>query len=184
MRPSDVIGQRVRLARELAGMSQAALGAALGQYLGKPWAPQQVASLETGKRKRLSPDELVALAGILDRPVTWFLLPEGDEPYRFPGGMELDPRAVLGERASRSRRPAEAERLVRSLERLLPHLLRTWQRLQVASDEAQKELRSASELLEDLKMVPLPSSRKWVTRRLPQLESGREARRPRAGGKR
>jgi transcriptional regulator with XRE-family HTH domain len=69
---AEIVGARVTYAR--GAMSKAALGRQLKPFLGRPLARQTVSLIEQGKRQ-VSPEDLIALARVLDKPVWWFLLP-------------------------------------------------------------------------------------------------------------
>lgn len=64
---SGALGQRIGLAREDAGFTQAELARELGLDR------TAVAKIESGRRK-VSATELVRLAAVLDRPIDWFVL--------------------------------------------------------------------------------------------------------------
>jgi transcriptional regulator with XRE-family HTH domain len=109
MTPEEMIGVRVRLARQEAGLTQAQLGQGMGRYLGSPWSNIVVSLTELGKRN-VTPSELVALAAVLKRPVAWFFspldteavveLPTGTlapEDYRALGRPEGEMGTVLAE---------------------------------------------------------------------------------------
>lgn len=96
MTPEEVVGRRMRLAREEAKLSQPGLAKELSSLLGKTLQRQAVSAAEKGRR-RFDPTEVMALAHVLKRPVWWFFLPF-DEPVMFPSGVEI--------------RPAKAARLV------------------------------------------------------------------------
>ena len=114
MKVEDVVGTRIRAAREALGMSQRELGERLAAYLGRSLFAQAVSAMEQGKRDFVAA-ELLALAAILKKPPGWFLTT--DEPgavVEFPGGATLNrgqlaSLAVLGD-AGRQRRRRESER--------------------------------------------------------------------------
>lgn len=84
MKVSEVVGQRLRAVREYLGLSQAELGRRLAAYLGRPWFPQAVSEAEHGRRQ-FTAEELLALAVLLDKPVSWFFLPlDKGAVYDFP----------------------------------------------------------------------------------------------------
>jgi len=68
---SEIIGKRVRQAREEEGLSQRDLGEKVGELLGRAWFPQAVSAAEKGRRDWTA-DDLVAVAWALHRPVGWF----------------------------------------------------------------------------------------------------------------
>jgi transcriptional regulator with XRE-family HTH domain len=109
MTPEEMIGVRVRLARQEAGLTQAQLGQGMGRYLGSPWSNIVVSLTELGKRN-VTPSELVALAAVLKRPVAWFFTlldedggltlggnPLASEGYRALGRPESETGAMLAE---------------------------------------------------------------------------------------
>jgi transcriptional regulator with XRE-family HTH domain len=71
---SEVAGERIRQARKESGLSQTALGQALADYFGAPWLRPTVAQMEVGRRS-FTAAELLAIAHLLDRPLTWFFTP-------------------------------------------------------------------------------------------------------------
>jgi len=80
----EVIGKRIREARELDGLSQDQLGRDMGRYLGKPWPNQQVSVAESGGRK-FSALELFAVCMVLGRPASYFFLPGTEDVVEVPG---------------------------------------------------------------------------------------------------
>ncbi len=88
--PVDVhVGHRARLRRTLLGMSQTALGAALGLTF------QQVQKYEKGTT-RISASRLWRLTQILDVPVSYFYddMP-ADQAGPAPSGNDQDPDVLL-----------------------------------------------------------------------------------------
>src|SRR6266516_1783192 len=83
MKVTEIVGERVRAARASTGMSQAELGRRLGGYLEKPWFAQAVSEAEKGRRE-FTATELIALAVVLDRPVSWFFFPADKESFDLP----------------------------------------------------------------------------------------------------
>jgi transcriptional regulator with XRE-family HTH domain len=78
MRVEQMIGKRVRQAREEADLSQREFGERVGDVLGKRWTPQAVSQAEKGERDWRAKD-LVAMAWILRRPVAWFYTPNEED---------------------------------------------------------------------------------------------------------
>ena len=74
MRIEEVVGQRVAELRTAAGMTQAALGEALGGPLGKPWSRQAVSAAEQGGRA-FTAAEIAAFALVFEVPVGRLLTP-------------------------------------------------------------------------------------------------------------
>jgi transcriptional regulator with XRE-family HTH domain len=84
MKVSEIVGQRVRWAREERGLTQAELGQRVGELLGKAWFPQAVSEAERGRRQ-FTAEELLALAYVLDKPISFFFLPvDTRTSYEFP----------------------------------------------------------------------------------------------------
>lgn len=79
MRISEVIGRRIREARERRQWNQTRLGRELKPYLGKAWTAQMVSHAEHGGRDFIAA-ELVALAHVLRERVEFFFTPYSDEP--------------------------------------------------------------------------------------------------------
>ncbi len=74
MRIEEVVGRRLRQAREEAGLTQEQLGQEMRKFLAKPWPGQQVSVAEDGRRK-FTAEELFALCMILRRPASAFFVP-------------------------------------------------------------------------------------------------------------
>lgn len=74
MRIEEVIGQRVKAAREAAGMSLKEVGVAVGEYLDRAWTAQAVWQAEHGQRD-FKAAHLLALALVLEIPVVQLLAP-------------------------------------------------------------------------------------------------------------
>lgn len=84
MRVEEMVGRRIRDARQTSGLSQEELGRELRSYLGKAWPGQQVSVAEDGGRK-FSALELFALGSILARPASYFFIPFTADPIEVPG---------------------------------------------------------------------------------------------------
>jgi transcriptional regulator with XRE-family HTH domain len=105
MRIEEVVGRRLREAREEAGMTQQQLGEAMANYLEKKWPGQQVSLAEDGKRK-FSAEELFALCEILMRPASYFFIPgAGVSDIDVPGRNGV----VAAERARETQTWTDAE---------------------------------------------------------------------------
>jgi transcriptional regulator with XRE-family HTH domain len=91
MTVEELIGARIRMARQDAKLTQAALGKALARYLGKGWSHAAVSLAEKGRRDFIAA-ELVALAAVFKRPVTWFFVPLDAE-----GGVTLGETPLASE---------------------------------------------------------------------------------------
>jgi transcriptional regulator with XRE-family HTH domain len=96
MKTAEVVGYRIREARKSLTMSQAQLGEALGDWLGKAWFPQAVSEAEKGRRA-FTAEEILVIAHVLARPVAWFFIPplytvSGDahvQDFDLPSGEVL-----------------------------------------------------------------------------------------------
>lgn len=77
MKVEELVGRRVREMRELRGMTQEQLGAAIGELLGKPW-PRQTVSAAEGGRRAFTAVELVAIARALSFYVGALFTPSWD----------------------------------------------------------------------------------------------------------
>src|SRR5262245_50531262 len=94
MKIEEVVGQRIRAAREAKGLSQASVGLQLQEPLGKPWPGQQIYLAEVGKR-RLAAAEILAFSTVLQIPIGRMFTPDDlNEPIEFPSGMEADAVAL------------------------------------------------------------------------------------------
>lgn len=81
---TEVVGGRVRQAREARGWTQAQLGEAVAEYLGEGWSRPAVSTAESGGRD-FRAVELLALGLTLGRPIGWFFRPDQDSPVELPG---------------------------------------------------------------------------------------------------
>jgi transcriptional regulator with XRE-family HTH domain len=119
-------------------------------YLGRAWSRQAVSTAEAGGRE-FTAVELMALAVVLDVPISWLFLPRADtETVEFPGGeavgfVELADRVLIGgERGNAGqalveeamdivntldRRRAQDEQLRKELDQRARGLIRAAQRL-------------------------------------------------------
>lgn len=99
MNIDQLVGSKIRQAREDQGMSEDELGDALEPYLGRAW-PRPAISMAEGGRQELVAAELLAFAAVLNRPVSWFLVPEdGDDGLQLRGRQTLsvdDLRSITG----------------------------------------------------------------------------------------
>lgn len=90
-----IAGERLRLARQEAEMTQAQLGEAVAPYLGRPWSHQAVSSAEQGRRE-FTAVEVAVLGEILECSPAWFLTPSSAEvAIGTPGGQALDTRGLF-----------------------------------------------------------------------------------------
>lgn len=89
MKVEEVVGRRIREARELRGMSQPELGEYLAPLLGKPLPRQAVYAAEQGRRQ-FTAAELVAFAYVLGVSVQdLFRLPLDLDGFEMPSGSAL-----------------------------------------------------------------------------------------------
>jgi transcriptional regulator with XRE-family HTH domain len=84
MRIEEVIGKRIKEAREHDGLSQDQVGRAMARYLGKPWPNQQVSVAEDGGRK-FTAAELFALCMVLRRPASYLFIPSAGDVIEVDG---------------------------------------------------------------------------------------------------
>jgi transcriptional regulator with XRE-family HTH domain len=84
---SILIGGRLKMARQLKGLSQSSLAEALGVTF------QQVQKYETGTN-RISAPMLVRAARFLDQPIEFFLATDGMETYGIQGFEARDIKLV------------------------------------------------------------------------------------------
>lgn len=96
VRIEEVIGGRLKAAREAAGLSLKEVGAAVGEYLEKPWTAQAVWQAEQGQRD-FKIAHLLALALVLDVPVVALLAPQ---PGRR-GAVEIDNHTLTDAESAR-----------------------------------------------------------------------------------
>lgn len=84
----EIVGERIRMARGVAGISQEQLGQGLEPYLGRQWSRQAVSTAEKGGRD-FTALELLALAEVLDVHTAWLMTPPGGATINTPGGTAL-----------------------------------------------------------------------------------------------
>lgn len=93
--PNQVVAYNLARAREAKGWSQEEAGRRLEPYLGVPWSKatfsQAERSIDPGRSRGFTADELVAFSRCFDLPVTWFFLPPP------PGTPGVPRRAETGE---------------------------------------------------------------------------------------
>jgi len=104
---AELVGLRVQEARQQHDMTQEQIGAALAEYLGKPWTRQAVSAAEKGNRA-FKIAELFALAAVLDTTVVELIAPRSSSAE-----VELPAAHLTAERyaalLSRDRSEVEAE---------------------------------------------------------------------------
>lgn len=146
MKVEELIGLRIREARERAGMSQPQFGEWLEPLLGKPLPRQAVSLLEQGKRQ-FTAAELVAFAYVVGGTVAdLFTLPVGVDDLEMPSGSRLtreDLRqgAAAGPASVEKVRTALAE-LVASAEAMQANGFRVEQTAKALHDELDRALAS------------------------------------------
>jgi transcriptional regulator with XRE-family HTH domain len=93
--PNQVVAYNLGRAREARGWSQEEAGRRLEPFLGTPWSKatfsQAERSVDPGRSRGFSADEIVAFARCFGYPVTWFFLPPP------PGTAGMPRRAETGE---------------------------------------------------------------------------------------
>jgi transcriptional regulator with XRE-family HTH domain len=99
MTPGQLVGRRVKEARNGLQMSQKLLGQQLKDYLGREWSPQAVSVAEHGGRQFYAA-ELLALSAVLEQPVAWFLTPESRDQIQMPGGRVVGQEDLFGGKAA------------------------------------------------------------------------------------
>lgn len=96
-----IIGQWIARGREATGQTQAQIGAALADYLGKPWSRQSVSAAEKGDRA-FTAAELIAFSLLLGCTVETLLEPPpGVERIKIGEG-EIDSRHLRTTAATNS----------------------------------------------------------------------------------
>jgi hypothetical protein len=75
MRVQELVGQRIKEARGDA-MSQAHLGSEVARYLGKGWASKHAISQAENGHRPLNVEQLLVFAVVLEKPLSWFFLPD------------------------------------------------------------------------------------------------------------
>lgn len=88
MRIEEVIGQRMKAAREHQELTQEQVGQRLGQLLGKPWSRQSVSVAEQGGRA-FTASEIAAIAYVLNTSVSRLFTPPATvRQIEFPTGTQ------------------------------------------------------------------------------------------------
>jgi transcriptional regulator with XRE-family HTH domain len=144
VRVEEIIGKRVRQAREEAGLSQRAFGEQVKGILGSAWTPQAVSQAENGKRDWRARD-LVAMCHILRRPVEWFYTPMEEDRWEildgFADGALIHAEWTSGEEWQRhGMQEAEQELL---------EIHRAVEDLRARLETAEKAVGAAEEVAED-----------------------------------
>lgn len=90
MRVEEMVGQRIRQARERVNITQEQLGEWLEPFLGRAWARQSVSLAEQGKRA-FTAAELVAIAFVVGvAPGVLLQMPPGVNALEMPSGKLLE----------------------------------------------------------------------------------------------
>jgi transcriptional regulator with XRE-family HTH domain len=151
--PNQVVAYNLARAREARGWSQEEAGRRLEPYLGTAWSKatfsQAERSLDPGRSRGFTADEIVAFSRCFGYPVTWFFLPPP------PGQADVPRRAETGE----TRREYG-----RRLNRLLTGLLGTYEqvddlqeRIATFVDElTPKNLAEANDIVAEVSGVLVP----------------------------
>jgi transcriptional regulator with XRE-family HTH domain len=83
-RPTEVIRRRIREVRDSRLLTREDVSERLAA-IGYPIEPLTLARIETGRMKRLSVDDVFALAYVLDVSPLFLMLPYGGEPRQYEG---------------------------------------------------------------------------------------------------
>lgn len=89
MRIEQIVGARIREAREAKGMTQEEFGAELAQYLGKPWPRQAVSIAEKGQRSFPAAELLACSMALGLNLADLFRPPFGTFELTFPSGITI-----------------------------------------------------------------------------------------------
>jgi transcriptional regulator with XRE-family HTH domain len=149
MRVEELVGQRIREARERAGMTQPELGRWLAPLLGRELPRQAISLAEQGKRQ-FNASELVAFAYVVGCDVAdLFVLPVEENHLRMPSGKDLsreDLRQAAAAGASDTKRLREAlTNLVEAAEALQSNGFQAAQAARRLHDELEHVLVGAAE---------------------------------------
>lgn len=86
--PNQIVALNLTRVRVERGWSQPQAAAALEPFLGVRWSRASYSAVERsvdgGRIKQFSADELVAIARCFDRPIGWFLTPPADVTATTP----------------------------------------------------------------------------------------------------
>jgi transcriptional regulator with XRE-family HTH domain len=139
VRVEEVVGRRIRDAREARGISQAEFGKSLGALLDRTWTRQAVSDAEKGKRA-FTAQELVALSIVIGCEITdLFRLPADADSLEMPGNIlsrdQLDRKLSDASDAAELRRTLldllrSAGQLSEAGEGLRQTALRAWDELE------------------------------------------------------
>jgi transcriptional regulator with XRE-family HTH domain len=123
VRIGEVIGERVRTARDGLGWTQTELGKRIGARLGqRAWSRQIVSAAEQGKRAYTAA-ELLAFANELDVSISYLLTPPlGVEAVEMAPGVNEHSTTILKAVFPRSSRSAADEKFAESGQRFFQHV--------------------------------------------------------------
>lgn len=140
MRVEEVVGRRIREAREARGMSQDDFGQLLAVLLGKPWSRQAMSAAEKGQRS-FTATEVLAFSVVIGCEIAdLFRLPGDLDAVAMPSGSALT-RDQL-DQATETGRPSVA-----ALRAALADMVKTAGSLQTASFSVE---RRARQLMDEL----------------------------------
>lgn len=94
MKIEEVIGERVREAREAAGWTQQELGGRLERYLGRTWSRQAVSAAEKGDRA-FTAAELIAFAATFNVQMAQLFTPTETDSVEMPSGSPFYAGSLL-----------------------------------------------------------------------------------------
>lgn len=120
-RIEEIVGRWIATGRAANGQSQAQLGTALGEYLGKPWSRQSISAAEKGDRA-FTAAELIAFGLALGCPVEALLEPPADVEQVGIGEGVIDARHLRTAAATNADLTAVAE--------AMQEMRRRWPQLQ------------------------------------------------------
>lgn len=149
MRVEEVVGVRVRDARESRDMTQEELGEKLGELLGRPWSRQAVSAAEKGGRA-FTGAELVALAVALGTTVPrLFTPPSKVSSVEMPNGIQIDRAQLVGVAGPEF----SDERALRTVSSVLPALTELAERMHATSLSAAHNVRDIWRIFEELELA-------------------------------
>lgn len=138
MRVEEVVGRRIRDAREARGISQTEFGTSLGALLDRVWTRQAVSDAEKGKRA-FTAQELVALSIVIGCEITdLFRLPADADSLEMPGNVLT--RSQLDRKLSDASDAAELRRTLLDLLRSAGQLSEAGEGLRQTAMRAWDEL--------------------------------------------
>lgn len=93
----EMIGHNIKVAREEIGMTGAELGERVEEWLGHSWPRQTVSMVESGKRA-FAAEEVLAIAFVLRRPISYFYFEYTGDAVTMPSGATIPPYEWVGRR--------------------------------------------------------------------------------------